>query len=633
MVFPADRISFASFEGDPFSAYSSQPTSRLMSVTAPQRHEPEEERLPGDLDPSAGPSKSLASVCVPPTEAASSDEAVSTESSNANKLTSSPAPVITTRRWSSVTGREQGLSACHYQSRLPTLSRAHAGGRLSKQGMDAIVCNVRAFLAARRQSDSSGKPATTVINENDIPLSSIQTGLDGPCLQLPALPEGQYLITTDNIAGILDIVVAGVCSMQDNKSPLDCRSLLLPRGTHVKPTPRTQNIIPGISAVADPATTICSPRPCFSLADDLEKFGPLPSTPKTTYSMELISSSFLRDNVKDDATDVDNSGTESQGTSGCLLPHNPRNRHLSWPQSHRVLQRGSFKSNPPRKVLSPFEKRFRQPGQRSTSEPISRRPLKAELNHVTSTTPITCFPRLKSRSCTNDWLTPLGLFDDIENDQSAERREMVADFYNDGVDAHSAVCIYSPLPILEEDSQSNSILPPHAQFEDYQSYVQEYENQWPSQAGEDEENYKKKLGRSIGVASHKRIKVRNSHGQRQDMTENLLNVLRRYSFIPLSDHTPKYIRRDQAAPSSWMKRPQEGDMGRKRSSRELLQEVLHRSSTSSINWLRSKSGSLSPYIAGPQDSKLQEELEGMSCSEDATPHICVDEQRTEQSSI
>ncbi|KAI3330017.1 hypothetical protein F4824DRAFT_355241 [Ustulina deusta] len=210
---------------------------------------------------------------------------------------------------------------------------------------------------------------------------------------------------------------------------------------------------------------------------------------------------------------------------------------------------------------------------------------------------------------------------------------MVADLYNHGVDAHSGIFIHNPLPILEENPQSNSAPPSQVQFQYYQSHIHEYENQWPSQAGEGEEDCRKNLGRSIGVACHKRIRVRNPHDQRQDISENLLDRLRRYSFMPLSDHTPECIRRDRPAELSWTERPQEGNRGRKRSSRELLQQILDRSSPPSVNSSGSKSASWALNIARSQDPKRQGELEGVSCSEDTTPHICVDEQRTNQSSL
>ncbi|KAI0425906.1 hypothetical protein F5Y09DRAFT_351794 [Xylaria sp. FL1042] len=507
MVVPSDRISFASFEDDLFfRAYSSQPTSRhmSMSVVAPQRQGVEEEQLPENVNSGARPSEPLASVCQPLVEATLLDKGSPAVSSNVDKLPASPVPIITTRRSSSITGREQGLSTCHDQGRLPPVPRTESHGHVKTQGIDGILCNVRAFLAARRQCAGSGNPATTVTNENNTPLSSLQTAPYKPHLQIPAEPDDQYLITTDDIIGVIDIVIAGVRGIRDDETQLDCRSLLFPSGTHAKPTLCTQNIMPGVSAVADPATTICSPRPCFSLANDSEKFGHLSSTPKTTYN-------------------------------------------------------------------------------------------------------------------------------EMENNESVQRREMVADLYHDGVDAHT--CIYNPLPILEEDPSSKLTPSPSAQFGDFQSDIHEYDNEWPSEACEGGYDLTKKPGRSIGVACHKRIRARSSLDQRQDITENLLDRLRRYSFVPLSEHLPEYIHSDRLAHPPWTERPQEDDIDLKPSGRELLQQILHRSNPPSIKDLSSNSGSRTPIIPGSQDSKLQGVLEGESCSSDAAPHICVNEQRTEESSL
>ncbi|KAI1310656.1 hypothetical protein F5Y03DRAFT_403038 [Xylaria venustula] len=605
MVVPSDRVSFASFEDDQFiSASSSQPAGRLMSVAAPQGHGQKVEQLPEDLNSIARPSEPLASVCQLSTEVPSSGEVMATAGASTDKLTSSPAPVMTTRRWSSVTGREQGLSACHYQGRLPTVAREQCHEHISKQGRDGIVCNVRAFLAARRQNGRSRMTSTVATNENDIPLPPTQTVLDKTHLQLPALPDDQYLITSDDIIGILDIVVAGVSSIQDDITHKDCRSRLFPNGTHAKPTLRTQDIIPGASAIADPATTICSPQPCFSSATKSENLGHVPSsTPKTTYKFPELPN---------------------------YVPlHNRPDRHLSWPQSRRVMQRGSFGINSFRKIPNPFEEQFRRPGQRSTSEPYCQRVVKDVSHFVAPITPITSFPRLISRSCTNDWLTPLGLLDDVENGESAERREMVIDLYNDGIDAHCGTGIYNPLPILEEDSQSNSTPPPpQTDLEDCQLHIHEYEDQWPAVAGEGKEDYKKNLGSSIGVACHKRIRARNPHDQHQGESGNLLNGLRRYSFLPLLDDTPEHIRRARQAQHSSTESAHERH-NRKRSSRELLQQILHRPNSPSINSLGSKSGHWEENMVGSQKSKVRGELERAPCSEDTTPHICVDEQRTE----
>ncbi|KAI0966238.1 hypothetical protein F4678DRAFT_466818 [Xylaria arbuscula] len=637
MVVPSDRISFASFEDDQFiSAYSSQPDSRLMSVVAPHGHDQEVEQLPEHLNSTVRPSEPLTSVCQLSTEVPLSEEAMAASGASTDKLTSSPAPVITTRRWSSVTGREQGLSACHYQGRLPTVGREQCHGHISKQGLDGIVCNVRAFLAARRQNGRTGIMSTVATNENDIPLSPAQTALDQTHLQLPALPDDQYLITTDDITGILDIVIASVSNIQDERIQTDCRSRLFPNATHVKPTLRTQDIVPGMSAIADPATTICSPQPCFSSATNSENKGQVSPTPKTTYisrqsiteiNWELLSDSLLRNDADGSVTETVDSKPESPELPNCVPIHNSQNRHLSWPQSRRVVQRGSFGINPFRKISNPFEERFRQPGQRSTSEPYCQRVPRDVSRYVAPMTPITSFPRLISRSCTNDWLTPLGLFDDVENGESAERREMVVDFYNDGIDAHCGIGLYNPLPILEEDSQSNSTPPPQTHLEDCQLHIHD-EDQWPSVAGDGEEDYKKNLGSSIGVACHQRIRFKSPHDQHQHESGTPLNGLRRYSFLPLLDHTPKHTRQTRQVRPSLTERPHE-EHSRKRSSRELLQQILHRSNSSSLNSLGSKSGQWEENMVGSQKSKVRGELERAPCSEDTTPHICVDEQRTE----
>ncbi|KAI1275491.1 hypothetical protein F5Y07DRAFT_400246 [Xylaria sp. FL0933] len=502
MAVPSHRMSFASFEDDDpfFSAYSSHPTSRLMSTSGitPQRWGQEEEQLPEGVNSVALHSEPLASVCQPRVGVDVSDKGAFTANSNADKPLSSSAPVTAARRSSSASARDEGLDA---QGRSPPAPGTQFHGHVDKQGIDGISCNVRAFLATRRKRAGQGKP---VANENETPLSSIQATPYKPHLQLPTEPDEQYLITTDDITGIIDLVIAGVRSIQDDAIQLDCRSRLLPSTTHTRPTLCARNIIPGVSAVADPTTTICSPQPCFSLANDSEKFRRLSSTPKTTYN-------------------------------------------------------------------------------------------------------------------------------ETDNYESVERRDMVADLYHNGVDAHT--CSYDPLPILEEDPQSIPIPPPQVPIEDYQSHNHEYVNEWPSQAYEGGDDYNKRLGRSIGASCHKRIRARNSLTQHQDITDNYSDCLRRHSFVPLSEHTPGYIRSNIVAEPPWSERLQEGDRGQKRSSRELLQQILDRSNSPSINAAGSYSGSRTPNMAGSQDSKLQSELEGSSCSEDGEPHICVDEQETGGSSL
>lgn len=326
---PLDRMSCTSLgDGQFFSAFSSQPVSRFMSIIASQ----EQEQLADDVNSAARPSEPLVSVCPEPSEtilpstpepsivcepfinsrqypprqhnfspvstwcqgdrdrvgAVSSDEGSPTTGvrSPADNLASSPAPPITTRGWSSATGKEPCLAACHYQRPLPVTARSQLDGYVSKQRTDDILCRVHAYLSARQYRDSSRRLCSMVVNENDLP--STQTP-DGFHLEMPASPADQYLITTDNITKILDIVVAGVRSLQDDGSQLDCQSFLLPSGTPARPILQERNIIPSVSAIADPATTICLPRPCFSLTDGLKEPGYSSLTRTITYSTPSIS--------------------------------------------------------------------------------------------------------------------------------------------------------------------------------------------------------------------------------------------------------------------------------------------------------------------------------------------------------
>ncbi|KAI1118332.1 hypothetical protein F5Y14DRAFT_447205 [Nemania sp. NC0429] len=316
---PADRMSCVSLEDEQFfSACSSQPVSRLMSIFAAK----EQEKLADDVNSAARPSEPLVSVCLEPAEtgppsaaepstplgplidshqqlspqkncspvstccqvdpdkarlspaqlaAVPSDEASSTAGlgHSVDNLVSSPAPAVTTRDWSSPTGREPCLSACHYQGRLPITPRAPLEGYVSRQKIDDILCHIHAYLSTSQRAESSRRHSPTAVNEND--LFPAQTRLNDPHLEIPPQPENQYLITTDNIIGILDIVIASVHSPHDDGSQLDYQSFLFPSRTHSRPTLQGRNIIPSVSAPADPATTICSPRPCFSLADGFKE--------------------------------------------------------------------------------------------------------------------------------------------------------------------------------------------------------------------------------------------------------------------------------------------------------------------------------------------------------------------------
>ncbi|KAI1166133.1 hypothetical protein F5B18DRAFT_92758 [Nemania serpens] len=165
---------------------------------------------------------------------------------------------------------------------------------------------------------------------------------------------------------------------------------------------------------------------------------------------------------------------------------------------------------------------------------------------------------------------------ETESYRFSQYQTMISDLYNRGVDAHSGACIYNPLPVLEEYSQTTPTSSKSFLSQDYHSPIREHENQWPPQTEEGGESYGEKLGCSIGVASHRRIPVREPHKQGKDQNENFLDRLLHYSFMPLSDQEAELVHRERFVQLPRTETPPGNDKGRKCSSRELLQQILHR---------------------------------------------------------
>jgi hypothetical protein len=328
-------MSLASLEDDRFfSAFPSQPASRLMSIFASGQ----ENESPEDVNSTRRPSEPLVSVCLPLAEtaqpaasndkgepvaeslpnrhdqasqhrhfcaadflhrlgktkphepvlqprAASCDDTTSTESSNwqVDKLLSSLVPVITTRCWSSVPCGHHAFATCSCRGHLPVTTRAQLDGYISKQEIDVIICNIRVYLSVRQHRDCARQSALQASKENAGHSSTFNNFLGDARLKTSDTPEDEFMATTDDIAAILDIIVAGIRRIQDKSTQSECQSLLFPGNAHVKPSVVTRKIIPGMPAVADPATTIFSIRPCFSLASDSKDIECLNIGPNATY--------------------------------------------------------------------------------------------------------------------------------------------------------------------------------------------------------------------------------------------------------------------------------------------------------------------------------------------------------------
>ncbi|KAI2466868.1 hypothetical protein F4781DRAFT_334249 [Annulohypoxylon bovei var. microspora] len=271
---------------------------------------------------------------------------------------------------------------------------------------------------------------------------------------------------------------------------------------------------------------------------------------------------------------------------------------------------------------------------RSASEPVSPRASFGDLKSLTGRHrdgSMTCFPKLLSRSSTTDWLTPLGLFG--ESNLSKDKAT-VPDLYVLGIDAHSGANVSRSLEILEESPRETPapIDVPITEFPFQPSIPQ-----WPTQANGGLEAHTTKTGSAIGVSSHRRkssfkpIEAPNPIPLPHP-NHDLLDTLRRYSFMPISDQTPESIREASPPARTWAELPLREEGGRKHSSQELLQEILDRKPASKRSSRRSSRRPSYINIQGRNRTSTgasrRSGLDRMSCSEDQTPHICMDEQLT-----
>ncbi|KAI1174377.1 hypothetical protein F4777DRAFT_599620 [Nemania sp. FL0916] len=311
----AHHMMIGSLESDQFvGASSSRPASRAMSASDASVSASSEEELVSNIAPPYLREKThiSASSIRPPIETHLSlipssrpsdhatiqephilpkepppDEATSPTRSNTSvdNLVSSRAPSITTQYWSSVTGRDPSLAAYPYQKPMSSVVRAPYDGYISKQAIDSILGNIRAFTSMRQHSNCPRELRTIVTNGNGPRIAPLRTSQETLQFEMPSLPENYYLITTNDIEKILDIVITGVRGIHDATVKLDGRSLVFSNDAYAKPGLGNRNIILNASALADPAITICLPRPCFSFADGWSEQGSLLPAAKTTYGM------------------------------------------------------------------------------------------------------------------------------------------------------------------------------------------------------------------------------------------------------------------------------------------------------------------------------------------------------------
>ncbi|KAI1777411.1 hypothetical protein F4818DRAFT_457267 [Hypoxylon cercidicola] len=259
----------------------------------------------------------------------------------------------------------------------------------------------------------------------------------------------------------------------------------------------------------------------------------------------------------------------------------------------------------------------------SASEPVSPKASFGNLQSLTSGRSMTSFPKLLSRSSTSDWLTPLGLFGESS---VAQHRATMTDLYTRGIDAHSGVNVPKPLEILEESPRQTPTPDEYFPFAISES-------EWCKKLSEAPET-RKKTGRALGAASHRRkstFKATDARGS--EPKYGLLDKLRRYSFMPLSEQTPEGVREASPTPETQAEVPLQAEGGRKSSSKEMLQGIIDRKPLSNRPSRRSSRMSSQFRIPGQRKmtgSGSSQKRQGspgrrVSCSEDQTPHVCMDE--------
>ncbi|KAH9907535.1 hypothetical protein F4778DRAFT_545283 [Xylariomycetidae sp. FL2044] len=232
---------------------------------------------------------------------------------------------------------------------------------------------------------------------------------------------------------------------------------------------------------------------------------------------------------------------------------------------------------------------------------------------------LTRFPTLLPRSSSNDWVTPQATPDSSSHTHHMRSMPNLNLYHQDG-DAHRGAFPSAPLSIVEESTQESPFSLSAILSQD----------QWPYAIPRDDDVHdpNQRIGRAIGVASHRRrTSVRYQDQVAVDPNESLLTKLRRYSLLPLLDHAPEHVRAAVPPPTSRGEIPLQIAGQDRRPSELLLRDILN-------NFSASSRSSLTPPNARKGASSLRMRRRAslgrveLPCSEDTTPHVCLDEQIT-----
>ncbi|KAK6221993.1 hypothetical protein LQW54_001213 [Pestalotiopsis sp. IQ-011] len=172
------------------------------------------------------------------------------------QLVSSPAAPVTTQHWSSTS---IGSSLRPVKSR--STGQAYFDSQAaSSRGVEDIVSNIRTYLSTLRHDTCNPSPREQPRTMSFMARNPISTPNEEP---------ESFLVSTNDIAGILDIVIVGLRRLHGEHLPSGCLSVLLPWNQNNKPVPKADSIIPSASYPAEPATTISSVKPTVTKSNSL----------------------------------------------------------------------------------------------------------------------------------------------------------------------------------------------------------------------------------------------------------------------------------------------------------------------------------------------------------------------------
>lgn len=185
------------------------------------------------------------------------------------QLVSPPAAPVITERWSSTS----------IGSTLPA-AKSYSPGDIcpddpnrSRENIETIVHDICTYLSGLRHDDCPlRRPQDTSTNHGKMH-GETDAARDN---------VGSFLVSTDDIAEILEIVITGLRDEHGEQMPFGCLTALLGEDHNTRPSTMDGSIVPTASCLAEPATTISSVKPSFSMIGHEGTSGVNPQSTKAT---------------------------------------------------------------------------------------------------------------------------------------------------------------------------------------------------------------------------------------------------------------------------------------------------------------------------------------------------------------